>query len=178
MQDSLEQYDMNIRRYSVVGNDSAFKAYTKNYSFVQGQQESTQRAPEDTVLRVTLKENLDREKSESDPDGRKQYRVVHSDLMFVLQYSGNQNRKGNTERSLNDFRKLIDALKKLYPGCYVPLMPKQSSSVDLPQSIFEFRKTPMENNQVESFISKVKKIAYLIDSDTVQMFLDPRIQQP
>ena len=76
---------MNIRRYSVVGNDSAFKAYTKNYSFVQGQQESTQRTPEDTVLRVTLKENLDRDKSESDPDGRKQYRVVHSDLMFVLQ---------------------------------------------------------------------------------------------
>lgn len=36
MQDSMEQYDMNIRRYSVVGNDSAFKAYTKNYSFMQG----------------------------------------------------------------------------------------------------------------------------------------------
>lgn len=95
--------------------------------------------------------------------------------MFIIEYSGQQKGKGNAERSLNDFRKLVDALKKLYPGCYVPLLTKQNASIDLPQSIFDFRKTPLECAQVESFIAKVKKIPYLMESDTLQMFLDPRI---
>lgn len=33
MNDVLENYDLNIRRYSVVGNDSSFKAYTRNNSY-------------------------------------------------------------------------------------------------------------------------------------------------
>ena len=49
-----------------------------------------------------------------------------------------------TERTLSDFRKLGNSLQKLYPGCFVPIIPKQSVSIDLPQSIFDFRKTPME----------------------------------
>ncbi len=36
MKDVLEDYDLNIRRYSVVGNDSSFKAYTRNNSYFQG----------------------------------------------------------------------------------------------------------------------------------------------
>jgi hypothetical protein len=53
---------------------------------------------------------------------------------------------------LNDFRKVIEALRKMYPACYIPDIPKQAASIDLPQSIFEFRKTPMECAQVENFI--------------------------
>jgi hypothetical protein len=33
MADVLENYDLAIRRYSVVGNDSSFKAYTRDYSY-------------------------------------------------------------------------------------------------------------------------------------------------
>lgn len=33
MLDVLDNYDLNLRRYSVVGNDSSFKAYTRDYSF-------------------------------------------------------------------------------------------------------------------------------------------------
>lgn len=33
MNDVLENYDLSIRRYSVVGNDSSFKAYTRNNSY-------------------------------------------------------------------------------------------------------------------------------------------------
>ena len=58
--------------------------------------------------------------------------MIHSDLMFVVQYSGHQKSKGKAERSLNDFRKVIEALRKLYPGCFVPDIPKQAASIDLP----------------------------------------------
>ncbi len=76
---------------------------------------------EDSFLRVTLKDNFKgQDKDFENDDGRQQYRVAHSDLMFVVQYSGTQKGKGHAERSLNDFRKLVDALRKLYPGCYVP----------------------------------------------------------
>jgi hypothetical protein len=102
---------------------------------------------EDIVLKATLKENFNKSTGkEESSDGRQQYRVIHSELMFVLQYSGSQKGKGNAERGLNDFRKLVDALKKLYPGCFVPMLPKQTNSADLPMSIFEFRKTPMEDH--------------------------------
>jgi hypothetical protein len=33
MSDVLENYDLAFRRYSVVGNDSSFKAYTRDYSY-------------------------------------------------------------------------------------------------------------------------------------------------
>ena len=33
MSDVLDNYDLAFRRYSVVGNDSSFKAYTKYYSY-------------------------------------------------------------------------------------------------------------------------------------------------
>ena len=36
MSDVLDNYDLAFRRYSVVGNDSSFKAYTKDYSFTVG----------------------------------------------------------------------------------------------------------------------------------------------
>jgi len=36
MEDHLGMHDLNIRRYSVVGNDSQFKAYTRDYSFTIG----------------------------------------------------------------------------------------------------------------------------------------------
>lgn len=36
MLDVLENYDLAFRRYSVVGNDSSFKAYTRDYSFTIG----------------------------------------------------------------------------------------------------------------------------------------------
>lgn len=48
----------------------------------------------------------------------------------------------------------------------------------MPQQIFDFRKTAMECAQVENFCVKLKQISYLFESDTVQMFLDPRIAQP
>lgn len=87
--------------------------------------------------------------------------------MFVINYSGHQKSKGTAERSLNDFRKVIEALRKMYPACYIPDIPKQTASIDLPQSIFEFRKTPMECAQVENFIQKLRKIKYLLECDTV-----------
>lgn len=36
MDDVLENYDLKTRRYSVVGNDSSFKAYTRNNSYLVG----------------------------------------------------------------------------------------------------------------------------------------------
>ena len=60
---------------------------------------------------------------------------------------------------------------------YVPMIPKQSVSIDLPQSIFDFRRTPMEVAQVENFCRKLKECAYLLESDAVQLFMDPRIFQ-
>lgn len=33
MNEVLENYDLAIRRYSVVGNDSSFKAYTKDNNY-------------------------------------------------------------------------------------------------------------------------------------------------
>lgn len=82
-----------------------------------------------------------------------------------------------TERTLNDFRKLGTSLQKLFPGCYVPIIAKQSATIDLPQSIFDFRKTPMECAQVDSFCRKLRNCQYLLDSDAVQLFMDPRIFQ-
>ena len=37
-----------------------------------------------------------------------------------------------TERKLSDFRKLGTSLQKLFPGIYVPIIPKQQASIDLP----------------------------------------------
>ena len=52
--------------------------------------------------------------------------------MFIVHFSGHTKSKGKAERSINDFRKVNDALRKLYPGCYVPDIPKQTASIDLP----------------------------------------------
>lgn len=85
MADVLENYELGIRRYSVVGNDTSFKAYTKNYSYLQGSAAGPQtRSIEESVLRVTLKDNLNKQLQGETDDGRRQYRVVHSDLMFVV----------------------------------------------------------------------------------------------
>lgn len=176
MNDALENYDLHIRRYSVVGNDSSFKAYTRNNSYFQGRDSQAPVSLEDQVLSATLKD-AGHHKEDSE-DGRQQYRVVHSDLVFVVTHSGQSKGKGTAERSLNDFRQLVAALKKLYPGCYVPQLPKQQASIDMPQSIFDFRKTPLECQQVTLFLGKLKRTAYLMESDTAQMFLDPRIAQP
>ena len=59
----------------------------------------------------------------------------------------------------------------------MPIIPKQQASIDLPQSIFDFRKTPMECAQVENFCRKLRNCQYLLDSDAVQLFMDPRIFQ-
>lgn len=80
-----------------------------------------------------------------------------------------------TERTLSDFRKLGSSLQKLFPGCYTPLIPRWSASENLPQSIFDFRKTPLECAQVDNFCRKLKQCQYLLDSDCVQLFMDPRI---
>ena len=58
---------MNIRRYSVVGNDSSFKAYTRDYSFTIGNSASG-RPLEDAVLKVSVKEF----KQEGDKDGSRE----------------------------------------------------------------------------------------------------------
>jgi len=98
---------------------------------------------------------------------------VKKDLLFKVNFQQNNNkyRHGESsvvsERTLNDFRKLGASLQRLFPGCYVPIIPKQQASIDLPQSIFDFRKTPMECAQVENFCRKLKNCQYLLDSDCV-----------
>ena len=59
----------------------------------------------------------------------------------------------------------------------MPIIPKQYATIDLPQSIFDFRKTPMECAQVENFCRKLRNCQYLLDSDAVQLFMDPRVIQ-
>lgn len=61
---------------------------------------------------------------------REQYRVVKKDLLFKVNFQ-QSNRKYaygenavTTERTLSDFRKLGQSLQKLFPGCYVPIIPK------------------------------------------------------
>lgn len=177
MTDVLENYDLAFRRYSVVGNDSSFKAYTRDYSYTVSNNFNN-RSLDDSELTVTLKDlNQDKIKDKEDDNQREQYRVIHSDPMFIVHFSGHTKSKGKAERSLSDFRKVIEALRKLYPACFIPDIPKQAASIDLPQSIFDFRKTPMECAQVESFTQKLKKIPFLIECDTVSMFMDPRISQ-
>lgn len=72
--------------------------------------------------------------SEQDGEGadqmREQYRVVKKDLLFKVnfQQSNSKYHHGEnqvvTERTLSDFRKLGNALQKLFPGCFVPIIPK------------------------------------------------------
>jgi len=123
MADVLDNYDLAFRRYSVVGNDSSFKAYTRDYSFTVSNQLG--RSTEEQELSVSLKDfNPEKGNSKEEDGQREQYRVIHSDLLFIVHFSGHQKSKGKAERSLNDFRKVIDALRKLYPGCFVPDIPK------------------------------------------------------
>jgi len=56
-------------------------------------------------------------------------------------------------------------------------MSKQQPTIDLPQSIFDFRKTPMECALVENFSRKLRQCKYLIESEAVQLFMDPRVYQ-
>jgi hypothetical protein len=113
----------------VIGNDSSYKAYTKDQSYLISQSERTQ-SLEEAVLRVTLK-NYD---SVGQKDlSREQYRVSRSsELTFNIQFSGFQKSKGSAERNIKDIRRLISALQKLYPGCYIPLVTKNFASIDLP----------------------------------------------
>ena len=113
---------------------------------------------------------------------REQYRIVKKDLLFQVNFTSQHNKymgdeSTQTERTLSDFRKLGQSLQKLFPGCYIPLIPRWSASENLPQSIFDFRKTPLECAQVDNFCRKLKQCQYLLDSDCVQLFMDPRIFQ-
>ena len=61
---------------------------------------------------------------------REQYRIVKKDLLFKVNFQQNNNRQFGesaviTERTLGDFRKLGTSLQKLFPGCFVPIIPKQ-----------------------------------------------------
>ena len=61
---------------------------------------------------------------------REQYRVIKKDLLFKVNFQQINNRQFGenaviTERTLNDFRKLGTSLQKLFPGCFVPIIPKQ-----------------------------------------------------
>jgi hypothetical protein len=88
MLDTLDSQELQVRRYTVVGNDSSFKAYTKEQSYFQVQGSQPKQSLEESVLRVTLKDNPKQHTDDTDGDGRQQYRVVHTDLMFVIEYSG------------------------------------------------------------------------------------------
>ena len=75
---------------------------------------------------------------EDDRPMREQYRVIKKDLLFKVNFM-QSNRKFQhgenavvTERTLSDFRKLGKSLQKLFPGCYVPIIPKEAPSIDLP----------------------------------------------
>ena len=69
-------------------------------------------------------------KDEGDENGdsqREQYRIVKKDLLFQVNFRSHHNKymgdeSTQTERTLSDFRKLGQALQKLFPGCYVPLI--------------------------------------------------------
>lgn len=43
MSDVLEDVELQLQRYTIVGNDSAFKAYTKDSSYLQGASATTQK---------------------------------------------------------------------------------------------------------------------------------------
>jgi hypothetical protein len=54
------------------------------------------------------------------------------------------------------------------------LLPKQSPTETLPEKIFEFRKTLSECALVESFLNKLKKCQYLVESEATIMFFSAR----
>ena len=61
MNDVLENVELQVQRYTIVGNDSSFKAYTKDHSYLQGSSNSqAKQSLEDSILRVTLKEKLNK----------------------------------------------------------------------------------------------------------------------
>ena len=76
--------------------------------------------------------------------------MIKKDLLFVVNFSSISSsryfgtKEATSERTYNDFMKLGQALLKQFPGCFVPIIIKQQASIDLPQTIFDFRKTPME----------------------------------
>ena len=61
---------------------------------------------------------------------REQYRVVKKDLLFKVNFQQSNRKYAHgenavvTERTLSDFRKLGKSLQKLFPGCFVPIIPK------------------------------------------------------
>ena len=67
---------------------------------------------------------------ESKETNRESYRVVKKDLLFIVnfrqsKYQSTQDKSVLSERTWNDFRKLGTALQKMFPGCFVPIIPKQ-----------------------------------------------------
>ena len=93
---------------------------------------------------------------------REQYRIVKKDLLFVVKFSSISSsrylgsKEATSERTFSDFYKLGVALVKQFPGCFVPIIVKQSTSLDLPPAIYDFRKTPMELAQIENFCRKIR----------------------
>ena len=85
---------VNIRRYSVIGNDPSFKQYTKNHAFYDLAPVAEPANLRQSVLKVALKdveenkETLKRMKS-LDSEGllREQYRIIKKDLLFVVTFS-------------------------------------------------------------------------------------------
>lgn len=158
-----------IKRYSVLNNDPSFKQYTKNHEFYDLNPVAEIEKVKHSVLYVNLKdleeskEILRRMKSQNEENlQREQYRVVKKDLLFVVTFSSISSsrylgsKEAVSERTYRDFYKLGQALQKQFPGCFVPIIIKQQASIDLPQAIFDFRKTPMELSQVENFCRKLR----------------------
>jgi hypothetical protein len=122
-------------------------------------------------LTITLKDLEDSQHNElkktknnelAENTQREQYRVLKKDLLFVVKFSNIRSSRylGSnellSERTFSDFCKLGQVLQKQFPGCFVPIIVRQQPSVDLPQNIFEFRKTPMELAQVENMCRKIR----------------------
>ena len=189
--DSVLEHHEKIKRYSVIGNDPSFKSYTKNHAFYDVPLVTEPENVKQSVLEVSLKdledskEQFKRIKNTDLVESlqREQYRIIKKDLLFVVKFASISSsrylgsKEAVSERTFNDFFKLGQALQKQFPGCFVPIIVKQQASIDLPQQIFEFRKTPMEFAQVDNFCRKLRSCNYLLDSDAVQLFMDPRIFQ-
>lgn len=122
LKDNLDAQDLTVKRYSIIGNDSSYKAYSKNYSYTVD--EHLKPPAEEAYLKVTLRElSSANGESKSKDYSREQYRVSRSDLTFTIDsnvFTKTQAANAVIERTLGDFRKLALALQRLYPGCFVP----------------------------------------------------------
>lgn len=71
MNDVIEDVELQVQRYTIVGNDSSFKAYTKDSHYLHSSSTNQgKQSLEDSVLRVTLKDDMKKQTGQNQSDDK------------------------------------------------------------------------------------------------------------